>query len=354
MKKTFQYKNEPFTVHPAKTCRFVWHLTRSSKRLEIALQGILPIYGMVFANNENEKIGNMWHWDVEDYWNMQILNHQDWHMHSQLKEKYMPAAEHLDFWRIDTQKINAQWYYDANLNDYSNPHRYVCTPAAIPKEAISLFHHDSRFFQKLSVQRTPGTASCHINNLALRKVDHLRLLAESVRQTNKIREIALEILPALLHKEATTLLAALRKNTFPTFWKTIRSILPAGANETDWLSFFEKSERKVTQWQNTDAMFLTIYGNSVSCYFHTFLLRYPAANDQSICRYFKLEYADQNPFKKHQDVYRMEEYLPQGYAFYSLIPNPRYRLYSCDIDTPRTLEKIKRDEPLMAFFRDAA
>jgi len=354
MKKTFQYKNEPFTVHPAKTERFVWHLTRPTKRLDIAVEGILPIYGMVFANNDNEKIGHMWHWDVEDYFNCSIFNHQDLRMHFHLEEKYCPSTAHLDFWRIDTKKVDAQWYYDANLYYYGNTHRYVCTPSAIPKEAIALFHFDSRFFEKLSVEKTNGTASCRINNLALKKVDHIQLLAESIRLANKNREIALFILPILMHKDADTLIAALRKKTFPAFWKIIRSILPADAQETDWLYFFQQTKQQVSRWQDTDAVFLTISGNSVSKYFHTFLMRYPAANGQSICRYFKLEYADPSPFNRYQELYSMAEYHPQGYAFYSLIPNPENRLYHCHIDTPATLAKIKQNELLMPSIRNAA
>ena len=176
--ETFIYKGAPFVTDPVATAPYVWHLTRERNRSNIAKEGILPLHGLVFANNINESIGPMWHWDTEmECWD----------------------GDHLDYWRIDVRKAGVRWYNDYNL-DYHGPWgRYVCTPSPIPVEAITLFRHDESLkfipskydefgeerdwitynyavallkseFEKLYVKRMDGVASCSLRQLPLKRV----------------------------------------------------------------------------------------------------------------------------------------------------------------------------------------
>lgn len=102
--ETFFYYGRPFVTDPVETESYVWHLTRESKRSNIAKEGILPIYGLVFANNINDDITCMWHWDTEmECWD----------------------GDHLDYWRIDVRKAGARWYNDYNLDYEKACGRYV-------------------------------------------------------------------------------------------------------------------------------------------------------------------------------------------------------------------------------------
>jgi hypothetical protein len=186
-KKSFIYKNEIFETQPVKTDPYVWHLTRKSNRLNIALEGILPVYGLSFANNINDDICSMWHWDRED------VGHE--------------AYSELDFWRIDVRKAGVRWYVDKNLVvDSERWGTYVCTPSPIPLSAITLFkHYDAseftisqfqksysekkelicentardfikRKYQQIYINEMEGVANCTTWNLPLKKVDAVALL----------------------------------------------------------------------------------------------------------------------------------------------------------------------------------
>lgn len=186
-KKSFIYKDRIFETQPVKTDPYVWHLTRKSKRLNIALEGILPVYGLSFANNINDNICSMWHWDKED------VGYE--------------AYSELDFWRIDVRKAGVHWYVDKNLvGDSERWGTYVCTPSPIPLSAITLFkHYDASEFkisqfqksyseknkeicnntarsfikskyQQIYINEMEGVANCAIWNLPLTKVDAIALL----------------------------------------------------------------------------------------------------------------------------------------------------------------------------------
>jgi hypothetical protein len=74
---------------------------------------------MVFANNTDI---------VTDFFYLEEYFH------------YYPTAK-LDIWRIDTKKVDADWYIDLNMGSMSI---YVCTPNAIPADAMELFHLSQR------------------------------------------------------------------------------------------------------------------------------------------------------------------------------------------------------------------
>jgi hypothetical protein len=176
--KTFIYNGKHFVTEPVRTEPYVWHLTGERYRHKIANEGILPVRGLVFANNINDDINRMWHWDTE----MECLD-----------------GSHLDYWRIDVRKAGVRWYNDTNLDYYGAWGRYVCTPSPIPTDAIDLFEHDESLvfepyeydengerkdrntimwdikllkgdYEKLYIKRMDGVASCSLRQLPLRRV----------------------------------------------------------------------------------------------------------------------------------------------------------------------------------------
>lgn len=175
----FIYKGKLFVTEPVRTGPYVWHLTGEQYRLKIATEGILPVRGLVFANNINDDITRMWHWDTE----MECLD-----------------GSHLDYWRIDVRKAGVRWYNDTNLDYYDAWGRYVCTPSPIPVEAITLFKHDDSLvfepdeydengerkdwhtlmwdiknlkgdYEKLYIRRMDGAACCSLRQLPLKRVE---------------------------------------------------------------------------------------------------------------------------------------------------------------------------------------
>jgi hypothetical protein len=142
------------------------------------MEGILPVQGLVFANNVVDNINDMWHWDTE----MECLD-----------------GSHLDYWCIDVRKARCHWYNDSNLDYYNAWGRYVCTPSPIPIEAITLFKHDDALvfnpgeldeydelrdeyskmwevkrlkgeFEQLYIKRDHGVAHCSLRQLPLKRL----------------------------------------------------------------------------------------------------------------------------------------------------------------------------------------
>ena len=181
-KITAKYKGYMMELYPAKTERFIWHITRDIKRLSIAIDGILPMRGLSFANNQNEGTRKMWHWDIEDmnYTEEDEVSEEIEYSVSteELYEKYVVGARrYLDFWRIDTHKAGAKWYYDSNLGYNKNWNEYVCTPDAIPASAIQLFKFDAEMYNRLYIHKRDGVASCSLNLLPLKKVNCLEAVS---------------------------------------------------------------------------------------------------------------------------------------------------------------------------------
>lgn len=61
------YRGEIYSLKEVSTDRYVWHLTWQKNRLHILSKGLLPVHGLLFANNQNHETQSMWHWDLEWY-----------------------------------------------------------------------------------------------------------------------------------------------------------------------------------------------------------------------------------------------------------------------------------------------
>lgn len=245
-KETFIYCEKPFLTAPVRTEPYVWHLTDKRHRLDIAFGGILPIRGLAFANNMNEKIGHMWHWSTE-------------------MEAYDGSG--LDYWRIDVRRAGVRWYNDINLDYGKAWGKYVCTPSPIPVDAIALFRHDtslrflpSRYeedgservpetmawavkelksdFQKLMVKKMEGVANCSLKCLPLKRVDPFELLAKD-HALDKVNEnLALQILPTLFEAQPEQTLSAIMSPNFETFYETLFNNRKPVESKEDWKGFF--------------------------------------------------------------------------------------------------------------------
>jgi hypothetical protein len=176
--ETFWYKGKHVVTELVRTGPYVWHLTHKIYRARIAMEGILPVQGLVFANNVVDNINDMWHWDTE----MECLD-----------------GSHLDYWCIDVRKARCHWYNDTNLDYYNAWGRYVCTPSPIPIEAITLFEHDDSLvfkpqefdengeqkseyslmwdvkllkgnYEEVYIKRSEGVANCTLRQLPLKRV----------------------------------------------------------------------------------------------------------------------------------------------------------------------------------------
>lgn len=247
--KSFIYKNEIFLTYPVKTEPYVWHLTRKRNRLAIALEGILPVNGLVFANNQNDSIFGMWHWLLDDI-------------------GYEAFAE-LDFWRIDVRKAGVSWYNDTNLRERNNFGRYVCTPSPIPLSAITLFKHYNsseseilkyqkwyseineeicyndavRFikcsYQQVYIEKMEGVANCTTWKLPLKKVDARELLIRDISLDNANKNLLCNVLPLLLEAQPEQTLEALFSKSFESFYETLFKNRKTIGSKDDWKCMFE-------------------------------------------------------------------------------------------------------------------
>lgn len=167
------YKGERYALKSAHTERYVWHLTYPQFREQIQAKGLVPMHGLLFANNQNEKTSAMWHWDLEfgECLGYEALAHDP-----EMIEKYLiDRRRDLDFWRIDTKYAKAKWYQDPNFDGVRNfygedlSHRYICTPCVITPTAIRLFTFDSQQFDRVNLRMSEGVVHCEYSPLPLRR-----------------------------------------------------------------------------------------------------------------------------------------------------------------------------------------
>ncbi|MFN5890975.1 MAG: hypothetical protein ACK448_11320 [Bacteroidota bacterium] len=129
-----------------RTTRFLWHVKRScnSSDLSIACNGLRkPNDYAVFAHNRLPEFENMYPYFM-DRWEL------DWDK----LEIHGCQFECYSYWRIDTKIASVPWYIDpycATQPGIDPPIHYLCTPNAIPREALKLFTFDLNCFLK----RTP-------------------------------------------------------------------------------------------------------------------------------------------------------------------------------------------------------
>jgi hypothetical protein len=320
LKETFCYKGSPFVARPVRTDSYVWHLTSPLNRLNIAFEGILPVYGLLFANNENERIGAMWHWDTEYDCN---------------------DGSHLDYWRIDVRKAGVRWYCEAEF-DLPNSQKctFVCTPSPIPVEAITLFRHDESLkfipskyneygverdwtshgyavkdlkddFEKLYVKRTEGVASCSLRQLPLKRVDPILLLTKNSAKDRSNGQLAFYELPKLFEEQTEQTLAAIQMKCFGSFYETLfKNRMPIHRKE-DWEQLFNAllvNKPGLHKGVHTGRFHMISIISELNTSYTDFdiLITLPF-NDVKEYRFFKMDWS------KHLNSYSMEEYVSGAY-----------------------------------------
>lgn len=157
------YKGELLTLEIASPDRFVWHLTlgMESRRENILTNGLLPLHGMVFANTNCYAVEEMWYWSFDYLYDVSL------HTELQLDLQCYKVCCSIDFWRIDTQKLECKWYLDQNLSYSSN---YICTPQNIPTNAIELYKFDLKKYRKLKYGKTSRDSNGNFKELPLVRV----------------------------------------------------------------------------------------------------------------------------------------------------------------------------------------
>lgn len=167
-----RYKGEHFALRSVHTERYVWHLTYPNVRGQILANGLVPLHGLLFANNQNQQTSAMWHWDLEFD---ECLGYEAPAHDPEMVEKYLiDRRSDLDFWRIDTKYAKAKWYQDPNFDGVRNfsgedlSHRYICTPCVIPPSAIRLFTFDSQQFDRVRLRMSERVAHCEYSPLPLK------------------------------------------------------------------------------------------------------------------------------------------------------------------------------------------
>lgn len=144
---------------PIKPRRYLYHVTRPSRRLNILFEGIRPFqkerkYRLAFANNvpPHSTVGNFWPLPIDIY----DINYDygTW----TLKAFY----SNYDYWRIDTTKANVKWYIDPYMeNDCytyrcGKPENFLCTPSIIPADALDLMEFDLEGYNRFEQVRKGG------------------------------------------------------------------------------------------------------------------------------------------------------------------------------------------------------
>ena len=314
--KTFFYNGKPFVTEPVRTGPYVWHLSRKSHRLNIALEGILPIRGLVFANNINDDINRMWHWDTE----MECLD-----------------GAHLDYWRIDVRKAGVRWYNDTNLDYNCAWGRYVCTPSPIPTDAIALFEHDESLvfepdeydengerkdwdtimwdikllkgdYEKLYIKRMDAVASCSLRQLPLKQIDPIALLAKDIAEDNANEKLAFFELPKLFEGHPEQTLAAINKEDFESFYETLFKNRKMIGYKNDWEQLFKALcvDNQYKHWGCDDRLNIFTLYTDVICDKSDIFITKPY-EDFKEYRFFRREWSSV------LDGYRMEEFLCGSY-----------------------------------------
>jgi hypothetical protein len=157
------YKGEAYELTPILTDRFVWHLSIKKYRKGIQTTGLEPKKGLAFANSQCEEIDNMWHWEL-DYRYVGLTDLKD----DVILNKICSA---IDFWRIDTEIFEGNWYYDPIMKGWGDfDYRYVCTPQHIPLEAITLYKFDLGTYRRIKYGKNKKWTNRPEGQLPLLKV----------------------------------------------------------------------------------------------------------------------------------------------------------------------------------------
>jgi hypothetical protein len=169
--------------------RYVWHVSRPKNRkaiLEFGLKPDVSKHNCIFANNQSFNVIFMYPFCLE-------AKNGRYRPNNLLK---------YDFWRIDTQIFEANWYIDPNMKDgpieYMGDEKYfVATETPIPCEATELFKVGQEFIDIKkniyinSIEKSTGLGGVTI----IRSIDdnyiknHMKEIKSEIRKTDKIINI---------------------------------------------------------------------------------------------------------------------------------------------------------------------
>lgn len=177
-----------FELESTNVKRFIWHVTSSKNRSDILRFGLIPSdsfhrinlsnnskwdAGLVFANNLNHDLMNMW--PVRFQFDQGFGFHEyGWDTVLMLVNYTMGCG--FDFWRIDTKKTDASWFVDPILAEewwgwgLDSKYHYVCTPDRIGVEALTLFEFEPEYAGKSFIKGSDGVAHISYNHLPLKRV----------------------------------------------------------------------------------------------------------------------------------------------------------------------------------------
>jgi hypothetical protein len=142
--------------NPVLHVRYLWHVNYNQHSCNwlIAKQGlVLPRNGAVFAHNALQTFEGMFPYFVD--------KHDCWFPN---RRKDGARFDAYSFWRIDTQRCSFPWYADPGMQSDAEflglpAHHYLCTPNAIPPEALMLFgfNLDNYLFRNPRIIKREGS-----------------------------------------------------------------------------------------------------------------------------------------------------------------------------------------------------
>lgn len=170
----FRKNGTLYSLEPIKPKRFIWHVTAKRNRESISRRGLIPHEKLVFANNQNLSIQKMWRVMDNLYEAWVYFLFSDRHAFDWTAERDLICKD-LDFWRIDTEISECQWFIDPFLaNGYDHcgglsARHYICTPQRIFPEALQLYTFDAAMENKLFIKQYDGCASVGLSTLPLKR-----------------------------------------------------------------------------------------------------------------------------------------------------------------------------------------
>jgi len=150
---------------PVKVLRYIWHVSYPKHRASIYEKGLLPIKGLLFANNLHHDLLDMW--TVRSRFNLEYPD-TEWELRQCL-------GTGLDFWQIDTFKTVVKWYMDPYLAyehqfwGLKSPYHYVCTPDKVEPRALKLFTFDPEMEDRTFLRWGDGVCHVRYNHLPLKR-----------------------------------------------------------------------------------------------------------------------------------------------------------------------------------------
>lgn len=110
--------NESYPETKTNVAKYVYHLTYKNKRESILKHGLYNVKnkneGPVFAHN-TDKFETCWYWFCLDIYEFDLSGYWDEYINHILDDRsYIRFCVNMfyDIWRIDTEKVNEDWYID--------------------------------------------------------------------------------------------------------------------------------------------------------------------------------------------------------------------------------------------------